>query len=77
MAAGVSIKFTVTKEAAAYLRWFARNIVLEETEHDAARHLMMKQLEETRRAHRKEEPNPEDLAPVPSSEPEAKADKKT
>jgi hypothetical protein len=66
--AGIQIKFTVTAEAAAYLRWYARNILFEETEHVAARHLMMKQLEKTRRAHRKDEPSPEDLAPLPVTE---------
>lgn len=60
------IKFTVSDEAVAYLRWFARNILFEKTEGDAARHLMMKQLEEIRRAHRKDEPSPEDLAPSPT-----------
>jgi hypothetical protein len=58
------IKFTVTAEAAAYLRWLARNILFEKTENDAARHLMMKQLEQARRVYRKEEPSPEDLTPV-------------
>jgi hypothetical protein len=60
--AGKQIKFTVTAEAVAYLRWFARNILFEGSEHDAARHLMMRQLEETRRKHRKEEPSTDDLA---------------
>ena len=45
MASGKQIKFTVSWEAVAYLRWFAKTILFEGTEDDAARHLMMKQLE--------------------------------
>ncbi len=60
------IKFTLSKEAAAYLRWFARTILLEDTEHDAARHLMMMQLEKMRRAHRGDDPSLNDL-PVPTT----------
>jgi hypothetical protein len=59
------IKFSVTDEAVAYLRWFARNVLFEKSENDAARYLMMKQLEKTRRMHRKDEPSPEDLVPIP------------
>ena len=62
------IKFTVTEEAAAYLRWLARNVLFEKTENDAARHLMMVQIEKTRREHRKDEPSPEDLTPAPSGD---------
>jgi hypothetical protein len=62
------LKFTVSPEAIAYLRWYAKNILLEKTADDAARHLMMKQLEETRRAYRKDDPTPDDLTPsLPSS----------
>lgn len=64
--AGIQIKFTITVESAAYLRWFAKNILLEDNEHDAARHLMLKQLEKTRRTYRKEEPDPKDLPPPPA-----------
>lgn len=67
--AGTQIRFTVTAEAAAYLRWYARTILFEADENDAARHFMMKQLEATSRFYRKEEPGPEDLTPIPSSEP--------
>lgn len=63
--AGIQIKFTVTKEAATYLRWYAKSVLFEETEHDAARHLMMKQLEKMRRAHRKDDPASDDLTPLP------------
>ncbi|MCH7794378.1 MAG: hypothetical protein IH900_04460 [Proteobacteria bacterium] len=56
------IKFSVTNEAAAYLRWFARNILFESSENQAARHLMMTRLEETRRQYRRDEPGPDDLA---------------
>jgi len=59
------IKFTVTGEAAAYLRWFAHNILFEKSEDLAARHLLMKQLERMRRQYRKDDPAPEDLTPVP------------
>jgi hypothetical protein len=59
---GEQVKFTVTAEAVAFLRWYARNILFEDSAHDAARHLMMRQLERIRRAHRKEDPTPEDLA---------------
>lgn len=62
--AGTQIKFTVTKEAAAYLRWFAKNVLIEEDEHDAARHLMMKELEKTRRAHRGDDPALADIPPI-------------
>jgi len=65
MAAGKQIKFTVSKEAAAYLRWYANNVLMEETEDDAARHLMMKQLEKIRRTYRKDDPMPADLMPLP------------
>ncbi len=60
------LRFSVTDEAAAYLRWLARNILFEKSEHDAARHLMMYRLEETRRQYRRDEPGPEDLA-IPES----------
>lgn len=67
MAAGKQIKFTISKDAAAYLRWYARNILMEETEDDAARFLMMKQLEKVRRAHRKDDPAAADLLPSPET----------
>jgi hypothetical protein len=63
----IQLKFSVTEEAAAYLRWVARNILFEKDENAAARHLMMKELENTRRAHRRDEPGPEDLLPVPAA----------
>ena len=63
---GTQIKFTVTGHAAAYLRWFAKNILFEENEHLAARHLMLTRLEEVRRIHRKDEPSENDLAPLPA-----------
>lgn len=62
---GLQIKFTVTDHAAAYLRWLAKNILFEATEHDAARHLMMTKLEEQRRLYRRDEPSQDDLAPLP------------
>jgi len=62
--AGTRISFTVTKEAAAYLRWFARTILLEEDENDGARHLMLVQLEAMRRAHRDSDPSLSDLPAV-------------
>lgn len=60
------IRFSVTHEAAAYLRWVARNILFEKSENDAARHLMMYRLEQIRHEHRRDEPGPEDLATFPS-----------
>ena len=60
------ISCSVTDEAAAYLRWLARNILFERSEHLAARHLMMHRLEETRRQYRRDEPGPDDLA-IPES----------
>jgi hypothetical protein len=66
MAAGIQIKFTVTKETAAYLRWFARHILFEDGHDAAARHLMMKQLERTRRKYRRDESNPTDVLAAPS-----------
>jgi len=65
------IRFTITDEAVAYLRWLARNVLFEKTEHDAARHLMMSRLEQTRRKHRKDEPSPDDLAVTPTSDEES------
>ena len=53
------ISFSVTDEAAAYLRWLARNILFEKTENLAARHLMMYRLEEMRRQFRRDEPGPD------------------
>lgn len=40
---------------------------MEETEDDAARFLMMKQLEKVRRAHRKDDPAAADLLPSPET----------
>ena len=70
------IKFSVTKEAVAYLRWLARNILFESSEHQAARHLMMQRLEQTRREHRRDEPSPEDLAIPESSDDETDSDER-
>jgi len=50
------IKFTVTDEAATYLRWVAKNILFEKNEHDAARHFMLQELAKSRRKYRQEEP---------------------
>jgi hypothetical protein len=55
------IKFTLSQDAIAYLRWYAKNVLLEDTHHDAARHLLMKQLEEMRRTHRKDDPTSAEL----------------
>ena len=72
MLALAQIQFTITEEAAAYLRWYARNILFEKSDNAnaAARHLMMKQLEQLRRENRRNEPNPDDLA-VPESSDDA------
>lgn len=56
------IQFAVSDEAIVYLRWLARNVLFEKSEHLAARHLMMSRLEETRRQYRRDEPGPDDLA---------------
>jgi hypothetical protein len=56
------IKFTVTAEAEAYLRWYARTILFEKTADNAARHLMMHRLEQVRRDGRRNEPSADDLA---------------
>jgi hypothetical protein len=64
--AGVQIKFTVTKATAAYLRWFAHHIIFEDGHDDAAKYLMMKQLERTRREYRTSESSPTDITPAPS-----------
>jgi hypothetical protein len=58
---GKQIKFTLSQEAVTYLRWYAKNILLESTEDEAARHLVMKQIELLRREFRKEDPSPQDL----------------
>jgi len=50
------IKFSVSKELCAYLRWFAEDILSEASEHPAAKHLMMQGLEHSRRKHRENEP---------------------
>ena len=70
------IKFTVTDEAAAYLKWLARNILFEKSEDGAARHLMMHRLEETRRQYRREEPGPDDLVIAESPKEDAGSDEK-
>lgn len=63
------IQFSITEEAAAYLRWYARQILFEKTEDLAARHLMMYRLEEIRQQHRRDEPSPDDLAtPEPTKQ---------
>ena len=63
-----TIKFTVTEEAEAYLLWYARNIIFEDTASLAARHMMMTRLEQVRHQRRPQEPAPEDLKPVPPAE---------
>lgn len=60
----MQIRFSVPGETVAYLRWYAKNILTEESEHQAARHLMMKQIETMRRQHRKDEPPLTELPPV-------------
>lgn len=55
------IKFTITKQAEAYLNWMAREILFVKTANTAAKHLMMCQLEGVRRKHRKDEPGAADL----------------
>ncbi len=65
------ICFSVSGEAEAYLKWYARNILFEKTEALAARHLMMHRLEEIRRERHPNDPAPEDLA-VPESTDEKK-----
>ena len=62
--AGKTVKFTVSQDAAAYLQWLAKNVVPEETPDLVARHLVMKQIEQMRRDHRKEEPSLGDLPPA-------------
>jgi hypothetical protein len=69
------VKFTLTRETIAYLRWFARTILLETNEHDAAKHLMMKQLEATRRAHKNEEPAVDELLRLAGPIEKAEGDK--
>jgi hypothetical protein len=59
--AGKQIKFTVPDATIAYLRWLAKNILFEDDENGAARHLMMKQLEETRRNNRSSEPTADEI----------------
>ncbi len=68
------IKFSVTNEAAAYLRWYARNILFESSENQAARHLMMVRLEEVRRQYRRDEPSPNDLAATEPSKEDTEPD---
>jgi hypothetical protein len=62
--AGKTVKFTLSPDAAAYLQWLAKNVVPEETPDLVARHLVMKQIEEMRRTHRKDEPPLSDLPPA-------------
>ena len=55
------ITFTVDARAVAYLRWLARNVLLEKDENGAARGLLMRRLEELRRQHgRHDEPTEPD-----------------
>ncbi len=67
------IKFTVSDEAVAYLRWLAKHVLSEKNEHDAARHLMMRQFEKTRRKDRPGGPTSDEIkAFLPAAEePEA------
>jgi hypothetical protein len=65
--AGKPVKFTLSKEAVAYLRWYAKTVLLEETAEDAARHLLLKQIEAIRREHRKDDPDPGTLPTEESS----------
>jgi hypothetical protein len=62
------IQFTITEEAAAYLRWYARTILFEKSDNAnaAARHLMLSRMEQLRRETRHNEPSSDDLA-VPQS----------
>ncbi|WP_375551153.1 hypothetical protein [Rhodophyticola porphyridii] len=55
------ITFTVTLEAAAYLRWLADNVLFEKSESLAAKHLMMDGLTRSRRKNMAEEPGVDHL----------------
>ena len=55
------IHFTVTEKAAAYLRWYARNVLFEKSANAAARHMMLHRLEGLRHENRKSEPGHDDL----------------
>lgn len=63
------IRFSLNASAAAYLEWYARNILFEKTGDLAARHLVMKAIEGMRREHYRDEPL---FDTVPNSKPEDK-----
>ena len=55
------ISFTIHNSAAAYLKWYAEHVLLEGSEHDAARHLLIRKIEKARGKNRKERPTDAEL----------------
>lgn len=64
--ADAQIKFTLSDDARAYLRWLARDVLFLKTEHDAAKHLLTRQMELMRRENRGHEPSIADLRAEPT-----------
>ena len=50
------IRFTIPDHLGRYLDWLSRNIILEKSKNDVARHLLMGQIAQMRRAHHRDEP---------------------
>ena len=51
------VRFTVSDEAAAYLRWLGDEIVLEKTIDSVAKHILMQAISDIRRENKDREPN--------------------
>lgn len=61
------IRFTISKEAAGYLRWLSENVLFAGSIDQAARHLLMSRIEEIRREHMAAEPEAPSLPTVDDS----------
>lgn len=51
------ISFTVSEHSHAYLKWLSKNVILENTENQVARHLTMDAIERMRRKYGPPEPH--------------------
>ena len=54
---GIKIEFTVTQEAAAYLSWLGRNVLLVKNEKEAAQKIVTDRIQELRSAHLAAQPD--------------------
>lgn len=62
------IRFTVSKEAAGYLKWLSDNVLFSGSIDQAARHLMLSRMEQVRRESRIQEPSGHDIQPYGSDD---------